>query len=77
MAQPVAAQLLTPILSQQGELARKAHSVTGDMNEAGLLVGKVMSQAFERLEKGVAQDAVSKALRRDLDALIKQMKSHH
>ena len=68
------AEPLATILSQQGELARKAHSVTGDMNEAGLLVGKVMSQAFERLEKGVAQDAVSRGLRRDLDALIRKLK---
>lgn len=69
MAQPV-----TTILSHQDELARKALSVTGDMNEAGLLVSKVMSRAFERLEKGIAQDAVSTALRRDLDALIKKLK---
>lgn len=69
MAMPV-----TTILSHQDELARKALSVTGDMNEAGLLVGRVMSRAFDRLEKGAAEDAITASLRRDLDALIKKLR---
>lgn len=69
MGQPV-----TAILSHQSELAAKARKVTGDLNEASLLVGKVMSRAFQRLDDGAPAETISAALRSDLDALIQKLR---
>lgn len=69
MGQPV-----TAILSHQGELAAKARRVTGDMNEANLLVGKVMSRAFQRFSDDAPAETISAALRSDLDALIRKLR---
>jgi riboflavin biosynthesis pyrimidine reductase len=69
MAQPV-----TAILSRQGELAAKARQFTQDTNEAGLLVGRVVSQALTRLHEGVADEVVAHDMRRDLDRLIEQLR---
>ncbi|MES1201916.1 MAG: hypothetical protein ABUS57_10770 [Pseudomonadota bacterium] len=68
MPQPVLA-----ILSQQDELAAKARSFTGDVNEAGLLVGRVISRAF--LRRYSALDEIPAAMRRDLDLLIQERAS--
>jgi len=65
MAQPV-----TAILSRQGELAEKARRFTGDVNEAGLLVGRVMSKAFEQFEREEREDVISAAMARELEVLI-------
>ncbi|HRK63599.1 MAG TPA: hypothetical protein PLN53_04345 [Terricaulis sp.] len=69
MAQPV-----TAILSHQGELAAKARSFTKDANEAGLLVGRVVSRALTTFEGGAADDVIEHAMRRDLDHLIEQLR---
>jgi len=69
MAQPVAA-----ILSRQAELAAAARRFTGDTNEAGLLVGRVVSRAFSEFPNGGADDAISRAMRRELDRLIEQLR---
>jgi hypothetical protein len=69
MAQPV-----TAILSRQGELAAKARQFTQDTNEAGLLVGRVVSNALKRLQEGAPEEAVASAMRRDLDRLIEQLR---
>lgn len=69
MAQPV-----TAILSHQGELAAKARSFTKDANEAGLLVGRVVSKALTTFEDGAADDVIEHAMRRDLDRLIEQLR---
>jgi len=69
MAQPV-----TAILSRQGELAAKARQFTQDTNEAGLLVGRVVSRALTRLQAGVADEVVAHDMRRDLDHLIEQLR---
>jgi hypothetical protein len=69
MAQPV-----TAILSRQGELAAKARQFTQDTNEAGLLVGRVVSQALKRLHEGTPEEVVASAMRRDLDSLIEKLR---
>lgn len=69
MAQPV-----TAILSRQGELAEKARQFTQDTNEAGLLVGKVVSRAFCTFKDGAADEVITHAMRRDLDRLIEQLR---
>lgn len=69
MAQPV-----TAILSHQGELAAKARSFTHDANEAGLLVGKVMSRALDTFKDGAEDAVIEQAMRRDLDRLIAQLR---
>ena len=69
MAQPV-----TAILSRQSELAAKAMQFTQDTNEAGLLVGRVVSQALQRLHEGAPEDLVASAMRRDLDRLIEKLR---
>lgn len=66
------AQLVTAILSNQDELAAKARQFTGDVNEASLLVGRVVTRAFNKYDRGASADAISKALRRDLETLIAQ-----
>ena len=70
MAQPV-----TAILSRQGELAAKAMRFTGDTNEAGLLVGRVVSRALLTRERGEAEDVVLNTMNRDLDRMIEQLRS--
>lgn len=68
------AQLVTAILSNQGELAAKALSFTGDVNEANLLVGRVVSRAFDRFDADTHADEISSALRSELDRMILQLK---
>lgn len=69
MAQPV-----TAILSHQGALAEKARSFTQDANEAGLLVGRVVSRAFLTFKDGAEAEVIEHAMRRDLDRLIAQLR---
>lgn len=69
MAQPV-----TAILSRRGELAERARSFTHDVNEAGLLVGKVMSRALATFKDGASDEVISHAMQRDLDRLIEQLR---
>ena len=65
-------QPVLAILAQQGALAARALRHTGDVNEAGLLVGAVMSRAFKRYygaaEEGM--DDIPAVLGRDLEDLI-------
>ncbi|HVY85234.1 MAG TPA: hypothetical protein VG943_08875 [Caulobacterales bacterium] len=67
MSQPVLA-----ILSQQGELAATARSRVGDVNEAGLLVGRVISRAFLKFELAELEDDIPSAMRRDLNLMLDQ-----
>ena len=69
MAQPV-----TAILSRQGELQARARRFTGDVNEAGLLVGHVVSRALKTRERGEAEDIVLSAMVGDLDRMIERMR---
>jgi hypothetical protein len=69
MVQPV-----TAILSGTGELAAKARLFTQDTNEASLMVGKVVSRAFNKAQDGDTDDAILGAMRRDLDRMIEQMR---
>jgi len=69
------AQLVTAILSRQGELAAKARQFTQDTNEASLLVGKVVSRALSTFKDDVGADVITHAMRRDLDRLIEQLRS--
>ena len=70
MAQPV-----TAILSRQGELAARARKFTSGANEAGLLVGHVVSRALKTRERGEAEDIVLNAMIGDLDRMIDRMRS--
>lgn len=67
MPQPV-----TAIISQTEKLAAMARLHTGDVNEASLLVGKVISRAFRRFDHVEPDAVIHDALRRDLDALLNQ-----
>ncbi len=67
MAQPV-----TAILAFQNELSERARAFTDGANEAGLLVGKVVSRAFAKFEDGADAAALAQAMRRDLDRLIEE-----
>jgi hypothetical protein len=69
MAHPVSA-----ILSQQDELARRARRFTGDVNEAGLIVSKVMSRAFQKFRADASDEAISDTMREDLEAIIMKLK---
>ena len=69
MAQPV-----TAIISSHAELEARARAFTGDANEAGILVGKVVSRAFEKFKADAAQDVVLHAMHRDLDAMIERLR---
>ncbi len=69
MTQPLAA-----ILSRQDELAAKARQFTGDVNEAGLLVSKVVSRAFRTFSNGGSEEAVASEMRRELERLIEQLR---
>ena len=69
MAQPV-----TAILSSHATLAATARAFTGDANEAGILVGKVVSRAFLRFTGEAADDVVLHAMQRDLDAMIERLR---
>jgi len=69
------AQLVTAILSRQGELAEKARQFTQDTNEASLLVGKVVSRALSTFKDGAtADEIITHTMRRDLDRLIEQLR---
>jgi len=69
MAQPV-----TAILSRQAELAAKARQFTQDTNEAGLLVGRVVSKALMQLNEGAPEEVVALSMRRELDRMIEQLR---
>ncbi len=69
------AQSVSAILAQTGDLAAKARRHTGDVNEANLLVGKVMSRAFVKLVGHEPDDVISATLSSDLDRLIRQRKA--
>lgn len=69
MVQPV-----TAILSRTGELSAQARLFTEDTNEASLMVGKVVSRAFEAFQEGASDDVIRRAMRRDLDHMIEQMR---
>ncbi|MDX2274911.1 MAG: hypothetical protein NW206_05615 [Hyphomonadaceae bacterium] len=65
------AQLVTAILSQQGDLTATALEFTGDdTNEASLLVGRVITRAFRKFDHDATIDAIGLALRRDLQRMI-------
>jgi predicted GNAT family N-acyltransferase len=63
------------ILSQQGELAAKARIHTGDANEAGLLVGRVIHRAFRDAQQTQSHEAISASMWRDLDHMLAQRAS--
>ncbi|MES1201697.1 MAG: hypothetical protein ABUS57_09655 [Pseudomonadota bacterium] len=67
MPQPVLA-----ILAQQDQLAAKARRSTGDVNEAGLLVGRVITRAFLKFELDHADADIPAAMARDLDDMLEQ-----
>jgi hypothetical protein len=65
MTQPVLA-----LLSHQQELADAARrSISGDANEASLMVGEVITRALRRIKQGKAAGAGA-ALLTELDLLI-------
>ena len=64
------AQLVTAILANQGELDATARQFTNDINEASLMVGRVVTRAFTEFDTQMPADAISQALRRDLDRMI-------
>ena len=64
------AQLVTAILSNQDELSAQARLFTGDVNEASLMVGRVITRAFRKFDHDTSADAISLALRHDLDRMI-------
>lgn len=70
MAQPV-----TAILSRQSELTARARKFTEGANEAGLLVGHVVSRALKTRESGEAEEIVLNAMIVDLDRMIEQMRA--
>ena len=66
------AQTVSAILAHTEQLAARARRFTGDFNEASLLVGMVMSRAFEELGGDEPEDAISAHLSGDLDRLIRE-----
>lgn len=64
------AHLVSVILSHQEELAARAVKRLGDVNEAHLLVGRVVSRAMRDMRKEEAEEAVSASMSRELDALL-------
>lgn len=64
------AQLVTAILSHHEDLTVAARRITDDTNEASLLVGKVLTRAFTKFDRDTSPEALSRALRYDLDKLI-------
>jgi DNA-binding LytR/AlgR family response regulator len=68
------AQPVTAILSTHAELAAKARAFTGDANEAGLLVGKVVGRALDTFKVEAADDVILHAMQRDLDAMIEKLR---
>lgn len=69
------AQSVTAILSRQSALAAQAHQFTGDANEAGLLVGRVVSHALRTFEAGAQEDVVLSNMHSDLDRMIEQLRA--
>lgn len=67
MAPPVSA-----ILSRQHELTRRARLFTGDVNEASLLVGRVVCKALGRFSALASEADVANQMRRDLELMIEQ-----
>lgn len=70
MAQPV-----TAILSRQEALASRARRFTKDANEAGVLVGHVMSRALGSLRGDEPDQVINEAMQRDLDRMIERLRS--
>ncbi len=69
MVQPV-----TAILSRTSELANAARCYTHDTNEARLLVGMVVSRAFDAFPDEEADDVIDREMRADLDRMINQLR---
>lgn len=65
MSEPVMA-----ILQHQGALSARARQSLGDVNEAGVVVTRVISRAFRHLDQAGPNDEVSAHLMRDLDQMI-------
>lgn len=63
-------QPLTTILAGQRELTRSARLYTGDINEAALLVGRVVSAAYGKLLAGRSDVEVADEMRADLERLM-------
>ena len=70
------AQSVSTILAQTGDLAARARRYTGDMNEASLLVGRVMSRAFSELGGEENEAVIASVMTRDLERLIQQRERH-
>ena len=66
------AQPLTSILARQRELTQAARMFTGDINEAALLVGRVMSRALGKWSSGSADGEIAGEMQRDLERLMEQ-----
>ena len=64
------AQLVSAILSNQDALAATAFARTGDHNEASLLVGRVLTRAFNTIDRDASAKTISDALRRDLERML-------
>lgn len=63
------------ILSQQRPLAAEALKLTGDTNEAGLLVGRIVSRAFLKFERPASDDVIREAMWRDFDQLVGEQRA--
>lgn len=66
------AQPLISILSRQRELTRTARLFTGDINEAALLVGRVVSRALGKWSSGDVDGEIAGEMQRDLERMIEQ-----
>ena len=66
------AQSVSAILAQAGDIVARARKHTGDVNEAGLLVTKVMSRAFDELGGDENEAVIASVMTRDLEQLIRQ-----
>ena len=66
------AQPLRAILGRQRELTKAARQFTGDINEASLLVGRVVSRALGKFTGAASEAEIARNMRRDLEVLIEQ-----
>ncbi len=65
MSEPVMA-----ILQYQGVLSAKARKSLGDVNEAGVMVSRVISRAFRKFDHVEPDDELSAFLMRDLEQML-------
>jgi hypothetical protein len=68
LQQVQASQPALAILARQGDLVRIARQSTGDVNEAALMVHRVMSRAFQKYRAERAD--LPEVLRRDMQAAL-------